>query len=131
LQVPSVRADSVLWTISVLALVGFAVTLGRLPIDSGDAPFYASIARSLQLRGVGIPSVLMTDRRQSITSGFTARYRLRRPIVAWFGFSSVAFRGSLLGAILIASGGGLSAALGGGRDRWQACALPLPRRNRG
>jgi hypothetical protein len=130
LRVLSVRADSVLWTISVLTLVGFAVTLGRLPIDSGDAPFYASIARSLQLRGVGIPSVL--------TDGPTAvdhvrfygpvYFHLAARLFAWFGFSSVAFRElSLLGAILVASGGvAVCSALGGGRDRqaW-ACALLL------
>jgi hypothetical protein len=43
LRAPAVRSDSVLWTVSVLAFMGFAVSLGRLPIDSGDGPFYASI----------------------------------------------------------------------------------------
>ena len=126
----SVRADSVLWTISVLALIGFAVTLGRLPIDSGDAPFYASIARSLQLRGVGIPSVLKdgptaVDHVQFYGPVF---FHLAARLFAWFGFSSVAFRElSLLGAILVAFGGvAVCSALGGGRDRqaW-ACALLL------
>jgi hypothetical protein len=130
LRVPAVRPDSVLWTISVLALIGFAVSLGRLPIDSGDGPFYASIARSLQLRGVGIPSVLKdgptaVDHVQFYGPVF---FYLTASWFSWFGFSSVAYRElSLLGAILIAFGGAaVCSALGGGRDRqaW-SCVLLL------
>ena len=101
LRVPPVRLDSVLWTISVLALIGFAVSLGRLPIDSGDGPFYASIARSLQQRGVGIPSVL----KEGPTAVDHVRFygpvffHLTSSWFSWIGFSSVAFREmSLFGA---------------------------------
>src|SRR5687767_14470598 len=42
----------------VLATAGFVVTVDRTPIVWPDETIYASVARAMQLRGNGVPTVL-------------------------------------------------------------------------
>jgi len=95
--------------------------MDRVPIDTGDGPFYASIARSVQLRGIGVPSVL----RDTPTAVDHVRFygpvffRLTAGAFRWFGFSSLVYRAiGVAGAVLVATGGlAMCHALGGGPDR--------------
>ena len=116
------------WLLAALALAGYVVTLNRVPIEFGDGPFYASIARSLQLGRAGVPSLL----KQGPTS--VDHLRFYGPVyfstlAAWFtiaGCSSLAFRIFCFASALLAAAGAVAVSwsLGGGRTR-QAWAMLL------
>jgi len=119
-----------LWALFALVILGYAVTLNRVPTQFGDGPFYASISRSLAAGGPGIPSVL--------ASGPTAidHVKFYGPVFftglsIWFkvfGCSSWTFRVfcGLSGLLVALGGGAISWSLGGRVERraW-ACLLLL------
>ena len=123
--------SSVIWVLAALVIATYALTLNRLPIEFGDGPFYASIARSLQLGHPGVPSVL--------TQGPTAVDHVRfygpvffSTLAAWFtvaGFSSLTFRLFCLSAAVFAAAGAVAVSwsLGGGPQRraWAALLILL------
>lgn len=117
-------------SLTVLAIVGFLVTIDRVPIPWTDEVIYASIARAVQLTGTGFPTVL--DEAPAIDHvGFYGPVFFA--LAAWlfdvFGFSAATFRAiGVAGALLIAvSGAALVRTLGGSRRRqwWSAAILLL------
>ena len=119
------------WLLIALTLLGFAITLRRTPTPSPDATLYASIARSWQLYGDGLPS-MQRDSPAAVDhirfygpvffSIVTGAFRL-------YGFSMGSFRlVSLVSTVMIAIAGGvLARALSGERDRalWALALLLL------
>ena len=109
------------WLLVALVVATYAITLNRFPIQFGDGPFYASIARSLELGRPGIPSLL----KQGPTAVDHVRFYgpvYFSTLAAWFmvaGFSSTAFRVFCLASAIFAVAGAvaLSWALGGGPKR--------------
>ena len=130
LRVHRFRHDVVLWAISIAAVAGFAVTLDRIPISVSDGPFYASIARSVQLHNEGMPTILDQPDPFDHTKFYgPVFFRVVAVAFQLFGFSDRVFRAvSLLGALLIALGGlAMAAAFGGDRNRraWVVVLLLL------
>jgi hypothetical protein len=116
------RAHHLLVLISLTAIILLVVTLDRVPTPTSDSDFYGSIARSEQMYGVGIPSVL----RYSPTAVdhipfygpvfFAAAARA----FTWFGPSLGSLRlVSLIGAFLIVAAAALLAhAIAATKWRW-------------
>jgi hypothetical protein len=116
--------------LTALAVLGFIVTIDRVPIVTIDEIIYASIARAMQLRGTGVPTVL--DGVPAIDHvGFygPVYFGLAALLFDVFGFSIAAFRSvGVVGALLAAGSGALLARwLGQGRERqwWTAVLLLL------
>ena len=119
------------WLLVALVVATYAITLNRFPIQFGDGPFYASIARSLELGRPGIPSLL----KQGPTAVDHVRFYgpvYFSTLAAWFmvaGFSSTAFRVFCLASAIFAVAGAvaLSWSLGGGPKRraWAALLIIL------
>jgi hypothetical protein len=113
----------------VLATMGFLVTIDRTPIVWPDETIYASIARSVQLRGTGVPTVL--DGAPGIDHvGFygPVYFTAAAALFDLFGFSITAFRIlGVAGAQLAAAGAALivRAAGHGPTRQWWAAALVL------
>jgi len=122
---------SVVWFLVALVVATYALTLNRFPIEFGDGPFYASIARSLQQGRPGIPSIL----KQGPTAVDHVRFYgpvFFSTLATWFtvaGFSSVTFRMFCLAAAVFAAAGAVAVSwsLGGGPKRraWAALLILL------
>ena len=103
---PAMLKRVILWTMSALAVAGFVLTVDRVPLTEGDGAFYASIARSLQLRGVGIPTVLKDAPTAVDHVPFYGPvfFRLVAVVFTVFGFSMTTLRSvAIAGALLIAA----------------------------
>jgi hypothetical protein len=116
---PVVRVG--LWALIVVAVLGFTITLQRTPTRFPDGTLYASITRSWQLHGDGVPSMLRhsplaVDHRPFYGPVF---FSLATGSFDLFGFSMRSFRlVSLLSVLAIAMMGSvLARALSGERDR--------------
>jgi len=107
---------------SLLAVVLLAVTLRRAPTPFSDSQFYASIARSVQLHGVGIPSGLRYSPAAVDHLPFygPVYFTLVARSFDWFGVSLRGLRVvSLAGALLAAAAAGLLAqSISAGSRRW-------------
>ena len=120
------------YLIAGIAFAAFALlvaTMRRVPTPLPDAQFYASIARTTELRGIGIPSVL---RHSPIAVDHTDFYgpvffTAVASAFDWFGVSLRSLRAvSLLGALLVVLAGALLAhAVSGRRWRWVWAAALL------
>jgi hypothetical protein len=116
-------------TLIVLATAGFLVTMGRIPIVWPDETIYASVARAMQLRGNGIPTVL--DGAPAIDHvGFygPVYFGAAAALFDLFGFSMTTFRMlGVIGALLAATGAALVVRAAGrsARRQWWAAALVL------
>ena len=112
-----------LWMFAAVVVVTATLTLNRLPIQFGDGPFYASIAKSLQSGSAGVPSVL----GPGPTSVDHVRFYgpvFFSALAAWFsvvGLSSLTFRLFCLASALLVAFGGLAVSWSlGGRAHRQA-----------
>jgi hypothetical protein len=113
----------------LVKLATFAVRLNLPPLRSSDAAVYASIARSQQLHGVGIPSIVWFSPTAVDHIPFYGPVYFN--LVAWsydlFGPSLGSFRiVSLLGTLVVVAGAGaLAAQLSGSRLRclWAAALI--------
>ena len=122
---------SVIWFLVALVIATYALTLNRFPIEFGDGPFYASIARSLQQARPGIPSLL----KQGPTAVDHVRFYgpvFFSSLATWFavaGFSNLTFRMFCLAAAVFAAAGAVAVSwsLGGGPKRraWAALLILL------
>jgi 4-amino-4-deoxy-L-arabinose transferase-like glycosyltransferase len=110
-------------------VLGFFLTLDRVPIAWSDGVLYASIARSLTTDNPGIPTVLAASPEAVNHGRFYGPVFFQIMALSFrvFGFSlASASIVSLLGALMIAiAGGGLVRALGGDitRQLWAVALL--------
>jgi hypothetical protein len=116
--------------LAALSVVGFVVTLDRFPGPFPDPELYASIARSRQLYGIGVPSALWFSPRVVDHIPFYGPVYFDLVALSFnvFGVSLKSFRlVSLFGALMVASAAGiLAATLSGSPRRWPwAVALIL------
>jgi hypothetical protein len=113
----------------LLAIAGFLITIDRTPIVWPDETIYASIARAMQLRGDGLPTVL--DGAPAVDHvGFygPVYFTLAAALFDLCGFSITAFRFlGVVGALLAALGAAIivRATGHGAKRQWWAAALVL------
>ncbi len=119
------------WVIASLVVAGFIMTLNRAPRVWSDEVLYASIARSIEHDGSGVPSMLegseaLVDHQRFYGPLY---FQLAAASFRLFGFSIASFRVvSLLGTLLVAlAGATMVRAFGGGADRqgWAFTLLVL------
>ena len=112
----------VLGSAALLAALIFAITLGRVPTPFADTQLYASIARSVQLHGIGVPSFMLNSPYAVDHVPFYGPvfFELAALSFRLFGVSIWSFRiVSALGAVLLVSAGALLARqLSASADRW-------------
>jgi hypothetical protein len=105
-----------------LIAASFIVTRGRAPTPWPDAQLYASIARSLQIDGSGVPSTTWFS--PSAVDHLPFYGPVFFTLMSWsftvFGFSIESSKlPGLLGVLLVGAGAAwLTWSLGGGRMRW-------------
>jgi hypothetical protein len=117
---------AVLGATAGLTVLGFLVTLSRVPTPWPDAQLYASIARSRQLHGVGVPSALWFSPSAVDHIPFygPVYFDFVAGLFDLFGFSlGISRLASVIGALVIAAATALlTASFGGDRSRWVAAA---------
>jgi hypothetical protein len=97
---------------ALLVVLVFAITIARVPTPSADSSFYASIARSIQMNGSGVPSMIWTSPYAVDHLPFYGPvfFKAAATSLRVFGVTAWSTRiVSLLGALLLALGGAMLA----------------------